>query len=281
MGPLWDATDFRMLGGSEIQGRNGEHTAYHFHNFFESIAVLRNKYLTYGHPTEGALEKPLGELHSDDVGFMVDCLMDRTEKDNEFKRAPGGWKSLGKERIPIAFKHVSLYPEMRHLEFQQMMAADEKLHPPNRTIEHPPKDSAKEVKTHQRKRVTKHAHSKQVSLTDKKRVKNKLSRKEGKEKKTIPVKQWDPAKCVVIGLAVGYPLEVFETFVGSLRATGYPGHIILGIATDTDQQTRDYLAKRNVTMKEVPLADHCTYHNYTTVDDTPSTEQICAKAYPD
>ena len=140
MGPLWDATDFRMLGGgSMLQGRNGEHTGYHFHNFFDSIAVLRNKYLTYGHPKGGALEIPLGELHSEDVGFMVDCLMNRTEEDNKYERAPGGWKSLGEELVPIAFKHVSLYPQVRHQEFQQLMAADEKLHPPNRTIEHPPK----------------------------------------------------------------------------------------------------------------------------------------------
>jgi hypothetical protein len=92
------------------------------------------------------------------------------------------------------------------------------------------------------------------------------------------VKRWDPAKCVVIGLAVGYSLEVFETFVGSLRATGYPGHIILGIAVNTDQQTRDYLAKHGVTVKEVPSAEQCSY-NYTS---NPFQEPPkCAKDYPD
>ena len=45
---------------------------------------------------------------------------------------------------------------------------------------------------------------------------------------------------VVIGLAVGYPLSYFEQFVGSLRATGYDGHIILGVAENVDSSTLEY-----------------------------------------
>ena len=38
------------------------------------------------------------------------------------------------------------------------------------------------------------------------------------------------SKCAVIGIGVGYGVDMFEGFVGSLRSIGYKGHIILGIA---------------------------------------------------
>jgi hypothetical protein len=130
-GPLWDATDFRMESGSKLAtGRKDLHTAFHFHNFFNSIAILRNKYKTYGHPVRGALEMPLGELHPNDVGFMVDCLMNRSEDGNKHRRARGGWKSLNPNHYPIAFQQARNYPEHRHKEWQEMLVEDEKLRPP-------------------------------------------------------------------------------------------------------------------------------------------------------
>lgn len=136
MFPLWNAADFRMTsGGDMIQGKDNLHTAYHFHNFFASIVAMRNKYLTYGHPVDDALTMPLGMI-SGDIGFMVDCLMNGTEDGNNFKRVPGGWKSLH-DATPIAFQKVTSYSNMRHKELQQMLAQDEVLNPPNHTLEHP------------------------------------------------------------------------------------------------------------------------------------------------
>ncbi|EED90048.1 predicted protein [Thalassiosira pseudonana CCMP1335] len=40
--PLWNAADFRRSKGSIYWG-NGHYTGYHFHNFFSSLNVLRNK----------------------------------------------------------------------------------------------------------------------------------------------------------------------------------------------------------------------------------------------
>eukprot|EP00978_Attheya_sp_CCMP212_P004910 scaffold10750_cov60-Attheya_sp.AAC.1 len=63
-----------------------------------------------------------------------------------------------------------------------------------------------------------------------------------------------------MGLASGYGKHTFEQFVGSLRATGFSGAIILGIASDAPQGVLDYLAETNVTVKIVTLGP-CTYHD--------------------
>ena len=71
---------------------------------------------------------------------------------------------------------------------------------------------------------------------------------------------WESSKSVVMGMINGFPLSIYETFVGSLRATGYPGHIILGIANDAPKGTIDYLNSQNVTIKYIENAERCTYN---------------------
>ena len=58
----------------------------------------------------------------------------------------------------------------------------------------------------------------------------------------------------------GFPTHIYQTFVGSLRATGYSGNIILGIASDAPTSTVDYLASQNVTIKYIENAEKCTYN---------------------
>ena len=101
-------------------------------------------------------------------------------------------------------------------------------------------------------------------------------------------RRWDPAKCAVIGLAAGYGhvygMDMYKRFVGSLRATGYPGHIILGIAPNAPQNVRKYLARHRVVTKEVSIG-RCTYYNSTcphcTVEGKRFTRPKCAADYPD
>ncbi len=69
---------------------------------------------------------------------------------------------------------------------------------------------------------------------------------------------WESSKSAVLGLASGYPLSVYEGFVGSPRAIGFSGHIILAIAKDAHSDVVSYLAEQNVTMKDVERADKCT-----------------------
>mmetsp|Transcript_7581 Transcript_7581/g.11578 ORF Transcript_7581/g.11578 Transcript_7581/m.11578 type:complete len:541 (-) Transcript_7581:147-1769(-) len=85
---------------------------------------------------------------------------------------------------------------------------------------------------------------------------------------------WDSSKSTVIALAAGYGISTFEQFVGTLRATGYQGHIILGVAPDPASNIVDYFQKMNVIWKEVPIStgDSCTY---------PDFGEKCVAAYPD
>jgi hypothetical protein len=57
---------------------------------------------------------------------------------------------------------------------------------------------------------------------------------------------------VVMGVAVGYGMDEFRRFVGSLRATGYKGSIILGVSVDLSERCRNYLLLHNVVTRTVP-----------------------------
>jgi len=94
-------------------------------------------------------------------------------------------------------------------------------------------------------------------------------------------KWWDSSKSVVIALAAGYGLNVYQQFVGTLRATGYKGYIILGISKHPPPDVKRYLHDMNVIMKEVPLAENCTYKGYLMESGEPSTNKKCPAAYPD
>ena len=97
---------------------------------------------------------------------------------------------------------------------------------------------------------------------------------------------WDSSKSAVLGLATGYPRNVYEGFVGSLRATGFAGHIILAIAKDAPSDVVSYLMEQNVTMKYVEKAEKCTYNGTIgekgkPIDMQKSGEWKCPKDYPD
>ncbi|KAL7501440.1 hypothetical protein ACHAWT_010409 [Skeletonema menzelii] len=97
---------------------------------------------------------------------------------------------------------------------------------------------------------------------------------------------WDSSKSAVLGLATGYPRYVYEGFVGSLRATGFSGHIILAIAKNAPDDVVSYLKEQNVTMKHVERAEKCTYDGAigekgVPIDMNESHEWNCPKDYPD
>ena len=91
---------------------------------------------------------------------------------------------------------------------------------------------------------------------------------------------------VVMGMASGYDLNVFEQFVGSLRATGYPGHIILGISPDAPKDVLDYLTAQQVNAKVVVKAQNCTHNGAIGYDGEPrkvlnTKDWHCPQEYPD
>ena len=80
--PLWNIADIRELRGYEYihwneTGEKGHlsafATGFHFHNFFEELDTLRNKYLTYAHPHYNAMSATLSSMH-EDIDLLVRCM---------------------------------------------------------------------------------------------------------------------------------------------------------------------------------------------------------------
>ncbi|KAL7577294.1 hypothetical protein ACA910_002037 [Epithemia clementina (nom. ined.)] len=105
--------------------------------------------------------------------------------------------------------------------------------------------------------------------------------------------QGDSSTATVMGMATGYNLGVYKRFVGSLRNTGYQGHIILGLAPSPGTQSSlilRYLQSRNVTVKILKYAP-CNYtqQSDTMIMDTAQQQQMkeifqgkqCAHPYSD
>ena len=57
---------------------------------------------------------------------------------------------------------------------------------------------------------------------------------------------------VVMGVALGYGIDEFRRFVGSLRATGYTGSIILGASSDLSERCHKYLVHQHVVAHVIP-----------------------------
>jgi hypothetical protein len=89
----------------------------------------------------------------------------------------------------------------------------------------------------------------------------------------------DSSTATVMGMAAGYDLKVYESFVGSLRKTGYNGHIILGVAPDVSPNVLKYLRYRNVTVKVMKWAN-CTYRDDSRKGDIFKRTE-CAHPYTD
>lgn len=64
----------------------------------------------------------------------------------------------------------------------------------------------------------------------------------------------DSSTATVMGMASGYKFDTYRKFVGSLRMTGYSGHIILGVQPDLDDLSKRYLKARNVTIQYLDYA---------------------------
>jgi hypothetical protein len=63
------------------------------------------------------------------------------------------------------------------------------------------------------------------------------------------VKKWRSSNSAVLAMATNMGMIEFYTFVGSLRATGFSGNIILGISDWAGDDVVNYLKSQNVTMK--------------------------------
>ena len=252
--PLWLPHEIREETGGSMYSKNDEWkspTGYHFHNFFMSGEEVRYKYLTYGHPDPKAQEKPLRDLHgAGDLLLAVDCAHGNHTYKGE--KAESNFESIPGNSKPIYYLNEEAR-RARHKLWQDIVRKDEE-----KQIQNSLADTNTEAT-----------------------VQNKNNIPQPKSSS-----YWDSSKSAVLGLASGYGREVYETFVGSLRATGFSGHIILAISKDAGADVITYLSEQNVTTKFVERAEKCTYNGTIGEEGVPidmhkSTEWKCPKDYPD
>jgi hypothetical protein len=85
----------------------------------------------------------------------------------------------------------------------------------------------------------------------------------------------------VMAIATNYELWTYKRFVGSLRYSGYKGHIIVALEPDPNPKIVNYLLDKNVTVKILSWTN-CTYM---IMDDDNQTDifknTTCAYPYPD
>lgn len=97
------------------------------------------------------------------------------------------------------------------------------------------------------------------------------------------VDEYDSSTATVMGMATGYDLDVYKRFVGSLRKTGFDGHIILGVAPNVSPQILKYFEYRNVTPKIMQYVN-CSFIDYSKPQEETSgherERQTCAYPYP-
>ena len=74
----------------------------------------------------------------------------------------------------------------------------------------------------------------------------------------LPKIMTDSTNATVMGFATGYRLPDYRIFVGSLRKSGFKGHIILGVAPDIDEESMAYLASKKVRAEKVQFIP-CTH----------------------
>ena len=116
------------------------HLGFHYHNTFESVDVLRNKYKTYGHPNKKALTVPIGEIHAD-LDLMMECALNNHNQSSRVNVVSnrthsileGGIHEIQKLNnnssdgeggpIPLAFL-VPDYVEARHAELRDILSKD-------------------------------------------------------------------------------------------------------------------------------------------------------------
>jgi hypothetical protein len=136
-GPLWASQEIRRGPCQMRDGKIGDssiRTGYHLHNFFDHVATLRNKYVTYGHPRSKFADSPLRSLEPADIHIMLNCLTDG--KNSAYfhenvklklrrKHEAGGYKSLPPYFHPIAVQVATGYTDLRHEELKKEIELDE------------------------------------------------------------------------------------------------------------------------------------------------------------
>lgn len=137
--PLFSGPDIRTVHGDRgypysPKDRPGEYetaaygAAFHFHNWFKDLSVLRNKYLTYAHGDKDIMQKTLSQASEDLDGF-VRCMkgLPNSAQPNDWIREVYEDGENTKGQKPIFFLKKA-YTKERHELVKKMLAADEKVY---------------------------------------------------------------------------------------------------------------------------------------------------------
>ena len=73
-----------------------------------------------------------------------------------------------------------------------------------------------------------------------------------------PLRTVGSKNATVMAMASGYDLPVYEKYVGSLRKSGFEGHIILGVSGPLPTEVEQFFAAQNVTPKILQFVN-CTF----------------------
>jgi hypothetical protein len=276
--PLWNAADFRRTcGGYPVANKDelySHYTAFHFHNFFAQFSSTRFKYKTYGHPDQRADEKQIQDM-SNDLKMMYRCVKNLADSDDQKrKRVKGGFDNID-PFYPIYFQDED-YRERRHQHVIEMVEEDERLLELH----------LKEKDTEEVKQVVKKALQSKPYFTKEETERQRRTETDtgvdlaDRELYAGVDFRGDSSTTTVIALATNYRLDVYRRFVGSLRLSGFKGHIILGLHPNVSENILAYLHARNVTTKILRWVD-CTYEKDSSEKEDIFKKTTCADPYPD
>ena len=274
--PSWSAADFRRTcsGGQHTflnqsdaeqqqkqQQQSKQHTGYHFHNFFIHMNTTRYKYFSYGHADTEVYQKPLHQL-SKDLQLMYNCVNDIPDHiDQKWKRSTLN-DVLNPLEEPIYFMDPE-YRQRRHEHVRDMVKADDEMYAQmlSPTVAPKPKDTNRGI-----------APAMQGQPIEPQQFKPFFDTYNDRD---------ESINATVMAMATNYDLWTYKRFVGSLRYSGYKGHIIVALEPDPSPKIVNYLLDKNVTVKILSWIN-CTYM---TMDDDKESDifknTTCASPYPD
>lgn len=112
---------------------HSKYTAFHMHNDFPDFQTTRNKYLTYGHPDRGAMEKRLEDI-TNDLKLMVQCVLNQTDApmsgdlpegmDRQDHQRQVGGIAASLPPLPIYFRDED-YVRRKHASIRKLVMEDE------------------------------------------------------------------------------------------------------------------------------------------------------------
>ena len=127
--PLLNGDDIRVVHGDQgflynfkdIPNNSAFGVAYHFHNWFADLTLLRNKYATYGHPLHNMDVRTLSQI-GEDVDLTVRCLKGiKNTETTLYAYFEAGRDTPGPK--PIFFLNTT-YLDERHKKVQAMFDED-------------------------------------------------------------------------------------------------------------------------------------------------------------